>query len=285
MDARFESRPIYLDAQEFRREAGETWFFPLHRHEMNMELLFIAEGQCSYTINGKRYRAGAGDVVLFHPNVWHEERSDPSGPFQFYYVGFHSLQFRGLPEFRLYASEGEEAPLFSAAHRYDRIHYLFRELCEEGGAGWPEPLSGVDIALERLLLEVRRTMVHPSSHSSRPSAQGLVNKVRRIIEERYREPLTIRQLAEEVYISGSYLSHIFQRQVGQSPVQYVIRQRMNSAKRCLATTDLSIAAIAQEIGYESATAFQCLFKKAVGVTPGQYRKERKSNQNGTDYYN
>ncbi|MFC4776241.1 AraC family transcriptional regulator [Paenibacillus sp. GCM10023252] len=275
MDARFESRPVYMDANEFRREAGDSWIFPLHRHESNMELLFIAEGHCAYTIEGRHYSAKAGDVILFHPNAWHEERSDPDGAFQFYYVGFHSLQFKGLPAYRVYAAAEVEAPVFALPHYYNRLTVLFRELCAEGRAGWPEPLSGTGLLLERLLLEVHRAKLHPSPPPGRPTAQGIVRQVRRTIEERYTDALTLRKLADEVYISPSYLSHLFQQQVGLAPIQYLIHQRINAAKRYLATTELSFASIAEAVGYESSTAFQTLFKREVGVTPGQYRKENR----------
>lgn len=270
MGGLFIGRPVFLSAKAFYAKTGVRVHFPLHRHEHNMELLFIADGQSDYEIDGKSYRARAGDIVLFHPNVWHEEHSLSDHPFTFYYVGFHSLQIKGLPPNWL--TEAEEAPIFSALARYDRIKSLFDQLMDEADAGWNGSLSGVQSLLELLLLEVHRTLRMPMARK-RSFAHVAIAQIRRIMEERYYESLTIRELADAVYTSPSYVSHLFREHVGESPIQFLIRLRVSAAKRYLSTTDLSLEQIAERVGYGSPTSFQNVFKKTTGLTPGRYRKK------------
>jgi AraC-like DNA-binding protein len=271
MSTLFLKRPVLEGAMAFHRKAGESCHFPLHRHEAMMEILFVAEGVADYWIDGKHYEARAGDMVLFHPLVWHEERSRVEAPFSFYYAGFHTLQLAGLPEHCLL--ESNELPVFSVRANDERIHRLFHDLCEEVSEGWSETLSAADLLLEQLLLEVHRTKQHVSAKIARLSTQAAVSKARRYIEERYHESPTIKQIADYVYLSPSHLSHLFQETYGESPIQFAIRQRIHAARRYLSTTEFSVEQIAGLVGYESVTAFHNLFKKATGHAPGAYRKE------------
>ncbi|OCT13451.1 hypothetical protein A8709_17750 [Paenibacillus pectinilyticus] len=272
MSQLFSRRPIFEGAISFHRKAGEPCHFPLHRHETIMELLFIAEGEADYWIDGKHYLAQAGDIVLFHPNVWHEERSRLERNFSFYYAGFHSLQIDDLPPNCLYAS-GEE-PVFSVRANYVRIKRLFQELCDEAGTGWSTSLTTSGLLLEMLIVEIHRGKCYsPPVKTSRLTTHTAVTKAKHFIEEcYYHKQLTIQQIADHVYLSPSHLSHTFREVFGQSPIQFVIQQRLHAACHYLTTTDLSIEQIAELVGYESVTAFQNVFKKLNGVSPGKYRR-------------
>jgi AraC-like DNA-binding protein len=270
MSQLFVNRPIFEGALAFHRKAGESCYFPLHRHETRMEILFLAEGEADYWIDGKHYLARAGDIILFHPQVWHEERSRLEQSFSFYYAGFHSLQLDGLPPNCLYADE--EEPVFSVNSNYVRIKRLFQEVCEEAVNGWSEALTTAPLLLEILLMEVHRTRFYSPVKTSRLPTHFAVTTAKHYIEESYHKHLTIQQIADHVYLSPSHLSHMFRELYGKSPIQFAIEQRINAACRYLTTTDLSVERIAELVGYESVTAFQNLFKKVTGGSPGKYRK-------------
>lgn len=98
------------------------------------------------------------------------------------------------------------------------------------------------------------------------------DKVMAYIDLHYEDPqLSVSSLCDQFSISSSYLLKLFKRH-GQSGVLDVIHQhRIDAAKRLLHTTDLSIAKIAEQIGYTSALALNRAFKRTEGVTPGSYR--------------
>lgn len=64
----------------------------------------------------------------------------------------------------------------------------------------------------------------------------------------------------------------FQKATGMTPIQYVHTLRLEEAKQLLESTDMSIEAIAGEVGYEDMSFFSRLFRREVGLTPGQYRR-------------
>ncbi|MGH7806308.1 MAG: helix-turn-helix transcriptional regulator, partial [Candidatus Binatia bacterium] len=85
---------------------------------------------------------------------------------------------------------------------------------------------------------------------------------------------TLESLASGVGISRSKLADRFAHFVGQPPMQYLARWRMQLATRLLAERDAKVGAVAAEVGYESESAFSRAFKKIVGTSPGAWRKSR-----------
>ena len=91
------------------------------------------------------------------------------------------------------------------------------------------------------------------------------------IEQRYMEPLTVRVLAHSCSMSESVFTRHFKRVYGCTPVQYLIRVRLEAAKELLATSDLSFEEIAKECGFKSAKYFGDMLKKHEHVTPRELR--------------
>jgi AraC-like DNA-binding protein len=82
---------------------------------------------------------------------------------------------------------------------------------------------------------------------------------------------TLEDLASTAGASRSVLSERFTQLVGCAPIQYLTQWRMQIAARRLAEGGLKIAAVAQEIGYDSEAAFSRAFKKFVGQSPSEWR--------------
>jgi AraC-like DNA-binding protein len=88
------------------------------------------------------------------------------------------------------------------------------------------------------------------------------------------EPWTIDALGHEAGLSRSALAERFTALVGEPPIQYLGRWRMQVASGLLATTHDGIAAIGGRVGYASEAAFNRAFKKLVGVPPATWRRLR-----------
>jgi AraC-like DNA-binding protein len=83
---------------------------------------------------------------------------------------------------------------------------------------------------------------------------------------------TVDELGREVGLSRSALADRFARLVGQAPMQYLANWRMQVAAYDLRNTTLSLAGVADRIGYESEAAFSRAFKKAFGLAPATWRR-------------
>ena len=84
-------------------------------------------------------------------------------------------------------------------------------------------------------------------------------------------PWTIDELADGVAMSRSAFADRFTAFVGQPPMQYLAQWRMQLAARRLATSNAKVATIAEEVGYDSETAFSRAFKRLMGVSPAAWR--------------
>lgn len=93
------------------------------------------------------------------------------------------------------------------------------------------------------------------------------------INQHLREDISIAAIANELAMSQYYFSRLFKQSIGVSPYQYVMRQRIETAKHLLRTTSLSVAAIAQQVGFSNQNQLAIQFRKFTGTTPSSYRQQ------------
>lgn len=130
-----------------------------------------------------------------------------------------------------------------------------------------------------LLSELRRvvlTILKENESSSETGAEAMpkaIEELVRLIETEYNTDLSLESLAERVYLSPSYLSHLFKKQIGISLNKFITLYRMEKAKELLCSTNRKIVDIGQDVGYSNFPYFSSLFKNHYGKTPSQFREE------------
>ena len=92
------------------------------------------------------------------------------------------------------------------------------------------------------------------------------------IETHYDEPLTVEQIAREVYLSASRLSHIIKGELGVTLGNYISKVRIDKAKGLLRERELPISQIALEVGFPDQSYFTKVFKKVEKCTPKVFRR-------------
>ena len=85
------------------------------------------------------------------------------------------------------------------------------------------------------------------------------------------QPLTVRRLAEEVYLTPSYLSGLFKKHTGKTISQYLTEIRIEYSMNLLMDKQIKISRIAEMAGYNDANYLTKTFKSHVGMTPTEYR--------------
>lgn len=100
----------------------------------------------------------------------------------------------------------------------------------------------------------------------------LIGEAAAYIRQHFGESLTLDSVAQRVFVSPFYLSHLFKEELGLTFVEYLTRVRVEEAKGLLADSNLSVLGVAEKVGYEDASYFSKVFRKAIGLTPNQYRK-------------
>lgn len=91
------------------------------------------------------------------------------------------------------------------------------------------------------------------------------------IDENYHQAINLDTLAEASFSSKSYISHQFKKDIGMSPIDYLIRKRIEVARDLLLNTTDTVTEVARQTGYDNPLYFSTLFKKYAGMSPTAYR--------------
>lgn len=117
------------------------------------------------------------------------------------------------------------------------------------------------------------TLLEPQSENS----HEIVNAAKRDIMEHLSEDISVSSIAMKYYVTPNYFSRLFKRVTGEGCNEYIVRKRIEQAKSLLETTNLKTGAIAQTVGYRDTNYFSMAFKKHMGVSPTQYRRNIREN--------
>jgi AraC-like DNA-binding protein len=107
-----------------------------------------------------------------------------------------------------------------------------------------------------------------------------VGRALALLHERPARPWTLQKLSQEAGLSRSSLHERFVHFIGQPPMQYLTRWRMQVASGLLRDTNAKLVEISLQVGYESEAAFSRAFKRGVGVSPGAWRREKRGRRPG-----
>ena len=133
-----------------------------------------------------------------------------------------------------------------------------------------EPLIRREIHFRLLMADhggMLRELLRIDSHA------GRIAKAIRHIQERFREPLAVADLASLAAMSISTFHEHFKAVTGNTPLQYQKDIRLIEAQRLLNTTDRSVSSVAFDVGYESPTQFSREYARKFGLSPREQRKQ------------
>lgn len=130
-----------------------------------------------------------------------------------------------------------------------------------------KPLSGSFADVPTLYREAKHDVYRDARLSP------IVRRAKLYVTERYRERgLTLEQVADALQVNPVYLSRTLKQELGLSFSQLLTDIRMKKAVEMLASTDLTVHEISEQVGYETQHYFSTVFKKMIGVSPNQYRR-------------
>ncbi len=118
----------------------------------------------------------------------------------------------------------------------------------------------------------------PLEEQKRPAKEPLeadignpIESAVKYIQMNYFEPITLKTVADFVYLSPSHFSRIFKEQTGVTFVEFLTEYRLEKSKNLLKMTSLSIDVIASQVGFSSSAYFATTFKRKESQTPSEYR--------------
>jgi AraC-like DNA-binding protein len=244
-----------------------------------VELNYVLDGTLTYLMGGQRVLVPAQRLVVFWAVVPHQivefESESP------YYVAT-------IP-FAWFLNWGIPSQLYTRIMRWEMVVDLVerdpardRLMFEQ----WTRDVEDESLAtvasleIQARLLRMASDMQNapptasfqmPVQHESRDKAEQMACH----ISCNYEKRLTIPQIAAEVDLHPDYAATLFKKTFGTTIVNFVTRHRIAHAQRLLLSTDDQIISIAGESGFDSLSRFNRAFKQITGLTPRDYRKNRR----------
>lgn len=115
-------------------------------------------------------------------------------------------------------------------------------------------------------------------HRGMEDEEDLIRKVKIFVEENYSRKLTLETIAEEVYMTPSYLSRLYKQKTGENLFDAINQRRMKEAQRYIAYSNKKMWEIASLVGIEDTAYFSRVFKKYTGYSPREYERMERTNQ-------
>lgn len=133
----------------------------------------------------------------------------------------------------------------------------------------------LDRLLDLVLIEAVRAWFAADADRApawhRASGDAVLGPALRLLEDDVARPWTLESLAREVGVSRASLARRFTAELGEPPMTYLTRLRLDLAADLLAQTDLTIGAVAHRVGYGSPFALSAAFTRVRGVSPSRHR--------------
>ena len=151
------------------------------------------------------------------------------------------------------------------ALRYGAFDYLLKPVSEES----------LDNLLSRARTRLSELYELPEDERNNMSGEEYVQLAIRYLNEHYMEDIDISLMASELGFHSAYLTRLFGRYAGVTPLKYLTNLRIQEAKRLLLDTSLPISVVGERVGYPDQFHFSKTFRKATGVNPSAFRKQEK----------
>ena len=159
------------------------------------------------------------------------------------------------------------------------VSTFLHAVVEEANQKRPGGEAVLERMSEMLFVEVLRRYIDSLPPEQTGWLAGMrdpaVGRALALLHERPGDPWTLEKLSEEAGLSRSSLHERFVHFIGQPPMQYLTRWRMQVAAGLLRDTNAKLVEISLDVGYESEAAFSRAFKREVGVAPGAWRREKR----------
>jgi len=101
----------------------------------------------------------------------------------------------------------------------------------------------------------------------------VVNSAVDYIRAHYQRRLTLDEIAQQVYVSASYLSRLFKKEIGCTVIELLTKVRVEEAKKVFHDPKYTVRQVAAEIGFEDANYFSKVFRRIEGITPSKYKQK------------
>jgi AraC-like DNA-binding protein len=255
--------------------------FARHMHE-DFPIGVIERGALGFAYRGEQVVASAGSINLANPGEPHTGQAavETGWTYRMFYVDLELLRYVASE----IVGKSRDIPFFQPGVLEDpelarQIHGLHVHLEYDDVTRLEQESRLFDLLTQVI---VRHADDHPVLRSAGQEHQA-VTRAREYLDAHYADNVTLADLARVAYLSPYHLSRVFTDEVGLPPHAYLTQIRINHAKHLLAC-DWPITEVTFEVGLVDQSHLNRRFKRIVGMTPGQYRKNVQDKSRNSMYH-
>ena len=237
-------------------------FYEPHLHD-DVEIIIVYQGNFQLLVDQTRYAICSGDAIIIFPNTIHGYSSGENidvGKFIFDTENIQDLN-------SIFHSMQPKTPVIDHSLVLQaNLLNLSTEILHCYHSSSPVVRRAYLLLLAGKILELFKLEERPQTDD-----HDLLVNLFRFCKQHYRTDIHLKDVADALYISPSYLSHIFCEKLKINFCQYINTLRIHEACRLLRQTELKISEIAEQSGFSSLRSFDRAFFKQFGLTPKNYR--------------
>ena len=257
---------------------GITW--PDARYHIERErsplhcLEYVISGEGHIVMDGKEYRPKAGDAYLLAVGKNHSYWADGDRPWKKIW-----MNISGSLADALVAGYGlADAVVFEDCPVYPQF-WEFLRVCRNYGKNSQELAERTVLLFHEILLKLSANMLSARSQAGgreKSTVSEAALQIKEYIDAHIYEKIAVSDLAQIASLSASQLTRVFRSAYGQSPYDYVLARKIDTACRLLLNTGMSVKEVAYRLNFVDEHYFSNGFCKRRGMPPGRYRTEGRS---------
>ncbi len=254
--------------------SGHSQTEPLH--EVGPQVLdyylihYIVSGKGIFECMGQNFELKSGHCFTIFPGTLVKYVSDPQDPWKYRWVAFKGALSNDLLS---RANIKPEHPCTTVQNKHHHT-YLFSQVQRILKTGDPACDLKAEAYLRLIIAENVQSQINPLHKERISEARQQVDKAVRLLSLQYSRPLSMEEMAHHLGYHRTHLSKIFKKETGLSPMNYLLKIRMERASHLILHDSLTIQQIASSVGYSDPLYFSKQFKKWFGLSPTQYRERR-----------
>ena len=274
----------YLNSQNNQYAINNFWItdnaFGVHWHyHQEIEICFIHQGYGHRIVGDSVHRFENGDLVLLGKNIPHCWVTDKSFNESDELIKAFVIQFNQGIFSKSVAAFNKINEILDLAQKgisfnINNNDKLLKALLAIDTNNDIDKYAKLLSLLNLMIIDHSKNLLSSSNYSIEKSnkTEARITKVCTYIQERYKQNITLHELAEIASMNAASFSRFFKKHIGKSPIKYINDVRINIACTYLVNTKSKVYEIAYDVGFHSVSHFNKLFLKHIGLTPKDYRK-------------
>ncbi len=271
--------PEFIHIEDIRtRSRLYEWRISAHSHPRMFQIVYIVSGAVAMRIEGQASKVKGPCAITISPGAVHSFAFQPDTEGYVLTTADTLLSdaryIRSRPLIEPLLAHPNTVTLSKTPEKAAFLQGIFSGMMQEFSQSLPGRSSMLDWMLRTVLLTLSRQQAMAEQPKGRRGyARNTFRKFTQLVEDHYREHLTVEDYAEKLAMSAARLNRLC-KTFGGKPAKEIVHARLIlEARRLLTYTNATSAEVAYELGFQDPAYFTRFFRNRTGTTPTAFRKE------------